>query len=44
VLEAMKMQNEITSPYDGVVQQVKIGEGDMVKTQTVLMLIEKDGR
>ena len=39
VLEAMKMENSITSDYDGTVQQVAVAEGDNVATDAVLMVI-----
>ena len=39
VLEAMKMENEITAPQSGVVQDVKISEGAAVNEGEVLMLI-----
>ena len=39
VLEAMKMENSITSDYDGTVQQVAVAEGDNVATDAVLMII-----
>ena len=39
VLEAMKMENSITSDYDGTVQQVLVAEGDNVATDAVLMII-----
>ena len=39
VLEAMKMENSITSDYDGTVQQIAVAEGDNVATDAVLMII-----
>ena len=39
ILEAMKMENSITSDYDGTVQQVAVAEGDNVATDAVLMII-----
>ncbi len=39
ILEAMKMENSITSDYDGTVQQVLVAEGDNVATDAVLMVI-----
>ena len=39
VLEAMKMENSITSDYSGTVQQVLVAEGDNVATDAVLMII-----
>jgi len=40
VVEAMKMQNEMRSPKDGVVKQINFGEGDTVNTGDVLLVIE----
>ena len=39
VLEAMKMENSITSDYSGTVQQVVVAEGDNVATDAVLLII-----
>ena len=39
VLEAMKMENSITSDYDGTVQQVAVAEGDNVATDAVLLIV-----
>ena len=39
VLEAMKMENSITSDYDGTVQQLLVAEGDNVATDAVLMIV-----
>ena len=40
VLEAMKMQNEIPAPVDGVVRQVVVAEGETVTADRVVALIE----
>src|SRR2546425_11116318 len=40
VLEAMKMQNEIPAPADGVVRQVVVAEGETVTADRVVALIE----
>jgi len=40
VVEAMKMQNEMKSPKDGIVKQINFGEGDTVNTSDVLVIIE----
>ncbi len=37
VMEAMKMENEIKSPQDGVIKEVKITEGQNVETGTELV-------
>jgi pyruvate carboxylase subunit B len=44
VLEAMKMQNEIHCPHSGVVKQIMVHDGDLVKSNTVLMVVERDGK
>ena len=40
ILEAMKMQNEITSPTNGKVRRIFVHEGETVKRDTALLLIE----
>ena len=40
VLEAMKMQNEIPAPADGVVRQVAVSEGETVTADRVVASIE----
>ena len=40
VLEAMKMQNEIPAPADGVVRQVAVTEGETVTADRVVASIE----
>jgi biotin carboxyl carrier protein len=39
VLEAMKMQNEITSNMNGVVREIRVSEGDLVESGDVLVVI-----
>ena len=39
VLEAMKMQNEISSNTDGVVSEIRVSEGDLVESGDVLVVI-----
>ena len=39
VLEAMKMQNELVSPTDGIVKEIRVSEGDLVETKDILILI-----
>ncbi|UCF50107.1 MAG: hypothetical protein JSU91_01100 [Thermoplasmatales archaeon] len=39
VLEAMKMQNEITSNIDGIVREIRVSEGDLVESEDVLVVI-----
>ena len=39
VLEAMKMENDITAPCDGVVKQIVTARGSTVNTDDVLLVI-----
>ena len=39
VLEAMKMENEITAPRDGVIAAVAVEKGTMVETGSLLVAI-----
>ena len=38
ILEAMKMENEITAEFDGTVKQILVSNGTVVKTDDVLAL------
>lgn len=40
VVEAMKMQNELKSPKDGVVKEIKVPEGSTVSAGEILATIE----
>jgi oxaloacetate decarboxylase alpha subunit/pyruvate carboxylase subunit B len=40
ILEAMKMENRICSPVDGVVSAIHFSEGDQVEQGTVLIEID----
>jgi biotin carboxyl carrier protein len=40
VVEAMKMQNEMKSPKDGVVKEIRVVEGSTVNAGEVLVVIE----
>ncbi|HEX3940201.1 MAG TPA: biotin/lipoyl-containing protein [Acidobacteriaceae bacterium] len=40
VIEAMKMQNELKSPRDGSVADIRVSPGDTVSTGDILVLIE----
>lgn len=42
VLEAMKMQNEIPSPRDGVVREVRVAEGESITADRVVVVLEAD--
>ena len=39
ILEAMKMENEIVAPSDGVIKQVLVNKGAVVDTDAVLAVI-----
>jgi len=40
VVEAMKMQNEMKSPIDGVVKEIRVEEGSTVNAGELLVVIE----
>jgi acetyl-CoA carboxylase biotin carboxyl carrier protein len=40
ILEAMKMENPICAPVDGVVKEIKVKEKDVVEADQVLVVIE----
>ena len=40
IVEAMKMENEIPAPIDGVVTEVSVSEGDTVETGSTLFVVE----
>ncbi len=40
IVEAMKMQNEMKSPKDGIVKEIKVAEGTTVNAGDVLAIIE----
>ncbi len=41
ILEAMKMENEVTSPVSGKVAQVKVAKGSSVNSKDPLVVIEE---
>jgi biotin carboxyl carrier protein len=41
VLEAMKMETPLVSPYEGVVRRLHVGEGDQVAGGAVLVELEE---
>jgi pyruvate carboxylase len=41
VLEAMKMETPVVSPYDGVVRAIHVAEGDQVAGGAVLIELEE---
>lgn len=40
VVEAMKMQNEMRSPKDGTIKELRVAEGDTVGAGEILMIVE----
>jgi acetyl-CoA/propionyl-CoA carboxylase biotin carboxyl carrier protein len=44
VVEAMKMENEITAHHDGVVKDLSVSPGDPVQSGQVICVIDADGR
>ncbi|HEY2846407.1 MAG TPA: biotin/lipoyl-containing protein [Pyrinomonadaceae bacterium] len=40
VVEAMKMQNELKAPKDGIIADIKVAEGDTVSAGDVLVVID----
>jgi biotin carboxyl carrier protein len=40
VVEAMKMQNELKSPKDGLITDIRFAEGDKVNSGDIMMIIE----
>jgi len=40
IVEAMKMQNEMKSPKDGIIKQIRFAEGETVNAGDVLVVIE----
>lgn len=43
VVETDKAANEVPSPYDGTVKEIRVGEGDMVRVGDVLMIFDVEG-
>jgi len=43
-IEVMKLLREVHSPFDGVVREVCVNEGDMVNTGDILMVVESNGK
>jgi pyruvate carboxylase subunit B len=43
IIEAMKMEMEVPSPIDGVVQEVLVQPGLQVKPRTLMVRIEPQG-
>jgi pyruvate carboxylase subunit B len=43
VVEAMKMENEIASPIDGIVKEIPVSEGQTVETGATLFVVVPPG-
>jgi biotin carboxyl carrier protein len=41
VIEALKMENPVYAPCDGVVTEIKVKKGDVVEDDDLLMIIEE---
>lgn len=39
ILEAMKLENEVVAPCDGVVKEIKVSKGQSVNNQDALLII-----
>jgi pyruvate carboxylase subunit B len=44
MIEAMKMQNEVHTPYSGTVKQIMCFEGEVLSAKDVLMVVEPDDK
>jgi biotin carboxyl carrier protein len=44
ILEAMKMELTLTAPFDGIVAEVKVGEGEQVAARQLLAEISEADR
>jgi acetyl-CoA carboxylase biotin carboxyl carrier protein len=40
IMDAMKMEIPVVSPADGTVKEIKVSEGESVKTDQTLMILE----
>ncbi len=40
ILEAMKMENPVYAPADGVVKEIKVSKDDTVESDQLLMILE----
>jgi len=43
IVEAMKMENEIPSPIDGIVKEIAVAEGQTVEAGATLFVVEPPG-
>jgi pyruvate carboxylase subunit B len=44
VMEAMKMQNEIHSPYSGTIKEILSFEGEVVSARDIVMVVDSDDK
>ena len=44
IIEAMKMQNQVSAPHSGLVRKILTFQGELVNTGDVLMLVEPQNR
>jgi pyruvate carboxylase subunit B len=44
MIEAMKMQNEVHTPYGGTVKQIMCFEGEVISAKDALMVVEPDDK
>ena len=40
VIEAMKMENQVTAPIEGTVKAIYVSEGDLVNSEETLIRLE----
>jgi pyruvate/oxaloacetate carboxyltransferase/biotin carboxyl carrier protein len=40
IIEAMKMRRHVNAPHGGVVKEIRVGEGDMVDPEDILMVVD----
>ncbi len=41
ILEAMKMNNEISAPVSGIVKEIRVKEGDNIDSEDIIAVIEE---
>ena len=39
IIEAMKLENEVPSLFDGIVKEVKVSKGSMVQNQDIIVIL-----
>ncbi len=42
VVEAMKMENSLKAPRDGIIESINVKEGDQVDGSTALIILEEE--